>query len=128
MKCKTLSRSKILPWDSDLDVQVTEASMYYLAAYYNMSTFYDGGRPTPRRRAYLLEVNPHYTNREQTDTMNVIDARWIDMQSGLFIDITTARYNLSHPEGEGMLSCKDGHEYRVGALWRLDLGVSPRSG
>ena len=64
----------------------------------------------------MLEVNPHYVNREQSDNLNVIDARWIDTTSGLFIDITTARYNYTHPAGEGMLSCKDGHEYRVYGL------------
>jgi hypothetical protein len=61
----------------------------------------------------MLEINPHYVNREQSDRLNVIDARWVDTTSGLFIDITTARYNYTHQAGEGMLSCKDGHEYRV---------------
>jgi hypothetical protein len=104
---------QILPWDSDVDVQVSEASMHYIAQYYNMSVFH---YQTPRivgGRDYMLEVNPHYKNREQTDKLNVIDARWIDTESGLFIDITTARYNLTHPDGVGMLSCKDGHEYLV---------------
>jgi hypothetical protein len=102
-----------MPWDSDVDAQVTEASMYYLAAYYNMSVFHYKTPRIPRGRDYMLEVNPHYINREQTDRLNVIDARWIDTETGLFIDITTARYNITHPEGEGMMSCKDGHEFRV---------------
>lgn len=93
--------------------QVSEGSIHYLAAYYNMSTFFYRTPRIPGGREYLLEVNPHYINREQTDSLNVIDARWIDMESGMFIDITTVRYNLTHPEGEGMLSCKDGHEFRV---------------
>lgn len=67
----------------------------------------------------MLEVNPHYVNREQTDTLNVIDARWVDTTSGLFIDITTARYNTTHPAGDGMLSCKDGHEYRDSYIFPL---------
>ncbi|PBP18804.1 hypothetical protein BUE80_DR010465 [Diplocarpon rosae] len=103
---------KILPWDSDSDMQVSEASMHYLASYYNMSVFHYKTPRIPEGRDYLLEINPHYVNREQTDTLNVIDARWVDTESGLFIDITTARYNTTHPAGEGMLSCKDGHEYR----------------
>ncbi|PMD38491.1 hypothetical protein L207DRAFT_431451 [Hyaloscypha variabilis F] len=103
---------KILPWDSDSDVQVSEASMHYLASYYNMSVFHYRTPRIPEGRDYMLEVNPHYVNREQTDKLNVIDARWVDTTSGLFIDITTARYNYTHPAGEGMLSCKDGHEYR----------------
>jgi hypothetical protein len=105
--------SQILPWDSDSDVQVSEASMHYLASYYNMSVFHYKTPRIPEGRDYMLEVNPHYVNREQSDKLNVIDARWVDTTSGLFIDITTARYNYTHPAGEGMLSCKDGHEYRV---------------
>jgi hypothetical protein len=87
--------------------------MHYLASYYNMSVFHYKTPRIPEGREYMLEVNPHYVNREQTDKLNVIDARWVDTTSGLFIDITTARYNYTHPAGEGMLSCKDGHEYRV---------------
>ena len=107
------NHEKILPWDSDSDVQVSEASMHYLASYYNMSVFHYKTPRIPEGRDYMLEVNPHYVNREQSDKLNVIDARWVDTTSGLFIDITTARYNYTHPAGEGMLSCKDGHEYRV---------------
>ncbi|KAK3694587.1 mannosylphosphorylation protein [Podospora appendiculata] len=103
---------KIMPWDSDIDAQVSEPSIFFLGTYYNMSVFHYATPRIPEGRDYMLEVNPHYVNREQTDTMNVIDARWIDTESGLFIDITTARYNLTHPHGEGMMSCKDGHEFR----------------
>ncbi|KAH9215220.1 LicD family-domain-containing protein [Leptodontidium sp. 2 PMI_412] len=110
---------KILPWDSDSDVQVTEASMHYLASYYNMSVFHYKTPRIPEGRDYLLEINPHYVNREQSDKLNVIDARWVDTTSGLFIDITTARYNLTHPAGAGMLSCKDGHEYRDSYIFPL---------
>ena len=103
---------QVMPWDSDMDVMVTESSIYYLAAYYNMTTFWfkTGYK---RGKDYLLEVNPNYSNREQTDVHNRIDARWIDTETGLFIDITAARYNLTHPQGEGMMTCKDGHEFRV---------------
>jgi hypothetical protein len=112
--CRTiLIDIQILPWDSDSDVQVSEASMHYLATYYNMSVFHYKTPRMPEGRDYMIEVNPHYVNREQTDKMNVIDARYIDTSTGLFIDITTARYNYTHPSGDGMISCKDGHEYRV---------------
>ncbi len=67
----------------------------------------------------MLEINPRYLIRDQSDRLNVIDARWIDTQSGLFIDITTVRMNLTHPAGPGILSCKDGHEYRVHFIFRL---------
>lgn len=91
--------------------------MFYLAAYYNMTTYHyrriGDGRP------YLLEINPNYKNREQSDVNNIIDARWIDTTSGLFIDITAVRYNVTHPQGEGMLGCKDGHEFRDTYLYPL---------
>lgn len=87
--------------------------MHLLAAYYNMTTYFYKTEGYPEGREYLLEINPNYVNREQTDEDNVIDARWIDTESGMFIDITTVRYNMTHPEGEGVLSCKDGHEFRV---------------
>lgn len=123
-------QSQILPWDSDSDVQVSESSMHYLASYYNMTVFHYKTPRIPEGRDYMLEVNPHYVNREQTDKLNVIDARWVDTTSGLFIDITTARYNYTHPAGEGMLSCKDGHEYRVCeflAIWLAESRNENRS-
>lgn len=104
---------QILPWDSDVDVQVAEESMQFLASYYNMTVFHYRTPRIPEGRDYMLEVNPHYKIRDQSDRLNVIDARWVDTDSGLFIDITTVRKNYTHPAGPGVLSCKDGHEYRV---------------
>ncbi len=113
LKCSDIDWPKILPWDSDVDVQMLEPSMFFLAANYNMSIFHFRDSRIPEGRSYMLEVNPHFIDRVQTDSLNSIDARWIDTETGLFIDITIARYNLTHPKGEGMISCKDGHEYRV---------------
>lgn len=94
--------------------------MHFLASYYNMTVFHYRTPRIPEGRDYMLEVNPHYVNREQTDKLNVIDARWTDTESGLFIDITTARLNTTHPQAEeGILSCKDGHEFKV---WGLTTG------
>src|SRR2546423_3686 len=101
-----------MPWDSDVDVQVSEDSMHFLASYYNMTIFHYRTPRIPNGRDYLLEINPNYVNREQTDRLNVIDARWTDTESGLFIDITTVRKNYTHPV-PGTLSCKDKHSYRV---------------
>ncbi|CAE7032261.1 hypothetical protein P3342_006801 [Pyrenophora teres f. teres] len=39
-------------------------------------------------KKYMLEVNPNYTNTSTSDTYNFIDARWIDVSNGLYIDIT----------------------------------------
>lgn len=104
---------KVMPWDFDADVMVSEADMYMLAAYHNMTTYHYRYESAPEGRTFLLEVNPHFVHREWDDRLNVIDARWIDIQTGLFIDITAARYAVDHPRGEGVLFDKNGHEFRV---------------
>lgn len=48
-------------------------------------------------KKYLLEVNPNYINKSTRDTYNVIDARWIDTATGLYIDITTIHAAPSDP-------------------------------
>ncbi|KAF4124884.1 LicD family [Geosmithia morbida] len=106
---------KIMPWDLDADVQISEADMYYLAAYHNMTTYYYKYEGAPEGRFYLLDLNPHYVHRGTDDVLNVIDARWVDTSTGLYIDITAARYNIDHPRGEGILYDKNGHEYRATA-------------
>lgn len=113
LACCSSSLWQIMPWDLDADVQVSEADMFYLAEYYNMTTFYYKYEGVPKGRFYLLEVNPYFKHRAQDDKLNVIDARWIDTTTGLFIDVTAARYNLNHPQGQGVLYDKNGHEYRV---------------
>lgn len=104
---------KILPWDSDIDVQVSEPTIAFLAKYYNMTEYHFNLPDVDGGRNYLLEVNPHYTIRGIEDRLNVIDARWIDTDTGLFIDISTVRANYTaRAEGKvGALMCKDKHHY-----------------
>jgi hypothetical protein len=125
---------RIMPWDSDIDVQVSEPALSYLASSYNMSvhSFQDvewlGAVDMDSRdislvkrdegdsaddkgnRKYLLDINPHWKNGNYTDKYNVIDARWIDMKTGLYIDITSVRWNRTSPV-PGTLYCKDRHHY-----------------
>lgn len=105
-----------MPWDLDADVQVTEADMYFLAAYHNMTVYYYQYENAPEGRFFQLEINPYFEHRGRDDTLNVIDARWIDMQTGLFIDITAARYDPGHIRGEGVLYDKHDHEFKVCSL------------
>ncbi|KAI9717924.1 MAG: hypothetical protein M1812_004451 [Candelaria pacifica] len=106
---------KILPWDSDVDVQVSESSMHILANYYNMTVHRYETLKFPQGRTYMLEINPHYVKRGIEDRLNVIDGRWIDTETGMFIDITTVRKNeTAEAEGiKGALMCKDKHHYLV---------------
>ncbi|KAF2657008.1 hypothetical protein K491DRAFT_627426 [Lophiostoma macrostomum CBS 122681] len=121
---------KILPWDDDIDVQISEPSMAFLAAYYNMTVYHFTVKIPPEAagdeldeagRDYLLEINPNWTNNSTLDLHNVIDARWIDMTTGLFIDITTLRYNQSSEDtAEGQkLFCKDKHTYMSKSVFPL---------
>lgn len=104
-----------MPWDTDIDVQVSEDSMHFLASYYNMTEHRFKLPGIKEGRTYLMEVNPHYVNRTPADWMNVIDARWIDTTSGLFIDITSVRkdYDARKKGQKGALMCKDRHKYFV---------------
>ncbi|KAJ4299724.1 mannosyltransferase [Kalmusia sp. IMI 367209] len=133
---------RIMPWDSDIDVQVSESAIDFLASYYNMSvhSFQDvdwlgdvdmhgreerivsrDGGPGDKRK-YLLEINPHWRNGSDEDRHNVIDGRWIDTRTGLYIDITSVRRDASHPV-PGYLYCKDKHHYLMRQIFPLRTSV-----
>lgn len=103
---------QIMPWDSDVDVHVSADTMHFLASYYNMTIHTCRTAHAPRGKNYMLEVNPKWVNSSPGDSLNTIDARWIDMLSGVFIDITAVHRLPKHP---GMMFCKDSHRYRVSA-------------
>lgn len=96
-------------------MQVWASSLYELGEKHNMTQFEyatavpatDGSKMEIRRR-YLLDINPNHVERTRGNWMNVIDARWIDIKTGLFIDIT----GLSEVhEGTGRWECKNQHSY-----------------
>ena len=69
-------------------------------------------------RDYLLDINPAAVERERGDGFNIIDARWIDVRNGLYIDITGL--SETHPDVQpGVLSCKNYHRYRITDLFPL---------
>ncbi|KAI9728522.1 MAG: hypothetical protein M1834_007660 [Cirrosporium novae-zelandiae] len=87
--------------------------MYFLADYYNMTVHHFKLPHVPEGRDYMLEINPYMKNPSTEDRNNKIDARWIDTETGQFIDITSLRPNhTAREEGvEGALMCKDNHHY-----------------
>lgn len=138
---------RIMPWDSDIDVQVSAPALAFLAAHHNMTVhaFEDvewlgdvdmrgqdvgvirrsqgvDGDVIAGKREYLLEINPHWKNGSYADKHNVIDARWIDMKTGLYIDITSVRWNQSSPM-PGTLYCKDRHHYLSRQIFPLRTSV-----
>ena len=117
---------KIMPWDKNPGVQITEADLYYLAAHYNMSTHYYQYGDMEQGKSFLLDINAHYDDRQEKDLLNGIDARWIDMETGLFIDVTSARYHSPDEYGEGSVYEKRGNRYRV-SYWSKSSGRCTQS-
>jgi hypothetical protein len=132
-----------MPWDFDLDVQVSGATLAELAARHNGSVHeYTYWEEQPRSDAeqqqqqqqqsdgdgavvevekykmYLLDINPSYAEVGRRQGQNVIDARWIDLDTGMFVDITALveREPASQP---GVWSCKNYHRYKTQDLWPL---------
>ncbi len=116
--CLRLNQGKILPWDWDVDTQVSDATLSYIASHHNWTTHEYTTEDKQFRRIYLLDVNPWSRQRDPGDGANIIDARWIDTTNGLYIDIT----GLSevYPEQKpGMWSCKNFHDYQVRDLYPM---------
>lgn len=101
-----------------MDTQVSGATLKYLGDHYNQThhvyTFPDGAT----QREFLLDVNPWIWERERGNGMNIIDARWIDVSNGLFIDITGL--SETHPDtAPGTWVCKNYHRYQTSDLYPM---------
>lgn len=74
------------PWDSDIDVQMPIMSLDHLARNYNQSLIVSD--LTEGYGKYFIDVGSSITHRTKGNGKNNIDARFIDVDSGLYIDIT----------------------------------------
>ncbi|KAI9799531.1 MAG: hypothetical protein M1825_004457 [Sarcosagium campestre] len=109
---------KILPWDWDLDTQVSGATLDHLGKHYNMTTHDYVSEDETVKRTYLLDVNPFIWQRVRGDGNNIIDARWIDTSNGLFIDITGVS-EIEPDINPGILVCKNRHRYHTTTLYPM---------
>ncbi|KAF2224879.1 LicD family-domain-containing protein [Elsinoe ampelina] len=116
---------RIMPWDTDLDVMISEQSADHLAKYYNMTVHHYKHEGWNIGRDYMLEMNPHYTNASVHDGLNKIDGRWVDMASGLFIDITVLHRDVEAQAAgvAGAMYCKDSHTYTMDTIFPLRESV-----
>ncbi|KIH95151.1 hypothetical protein SPBR_03515 [Sporothrix brasiliensis 5110] len=112
---------RIMPWDYDLDVQVSDVTLFYLAKHYNRTLhtyrYRDDATGEDVVKEYLLDINPNH-GLPRGDGLNIIDARWIDTSNGMFIDIT----GLAEREPKrspGIWSCKNFHRYRTRELYPM---------
>lgn len=104
---------RAMPWDYDLDVQVSNATMAWMAARLN------GSRHAFAGATYLLDINPHHADLTRGDGMFLIDARWVDTANGMFVDITALRQR--DPCDRDRWSCKNMHHYATRDLWPMRL-------
>jgi hypothetical protein len=101
-----------------MDTQVSDATLQYLGDHYNHTRHVFRLPDGTTRREYLLDINPWIRERERGDGMNVIDARWIDVDNGLFIDITGL--SETHPDTKpGTWVCKNNHRYKTSDLYPM---------
>lgn len=110
----------MLPWDWDIDTQISGSSLAYLAEHLNFTTFKYTPQDSdpPISREYLLDVNPYSVERERGNGLNIIDARWIDVRNGLYVDITAL--SETHPDVQpGVWSCKNFHRYQTTDLYPM---------
>ncbi|KAH6687850.1 LicD family-domain-containing protein [Plectosphaerella plurivora] len=110
---------KSLPWEDHHSVLVTEPTLHQLASYYNMTTYYYEYSAIPKGRKFLLDINPHYADKDSNAGSNIVDARWIDTETGLFLDISMAGYDNSLPAGEGFIISRDGQKFKYTSIFPL---------
>lgn len=112
----------MLPWDWDVDIQVSGETLNHMAKHYNRTLHRYVSDDREVHRDYLLDVNPWQWERERGDGQNIIDARWIDTRNGLYIDITGL--TETHPDlWPGIVSCKNFHRYRTEDLYPMRESV-----
>lgn len=96
-----------MPWDFDGDVQMPIREFDRFARLYNQTlvvqSLEDGGG------RYYVDVGPTYVERLRGNGKNVIDARFIDVDTGMYIDIT----GLAYAEQQEKFHCKNWHRYTL---------------
>lgn len=83
-----------LPWDADVDVQVSMSTLVRLARDFNQTLVIDTSSTDLDQgiRSYFIDVAPSFFSRKMGNGMNAIDARFIDTTTGFYIDITAVAF------------------------------------
>ncbi|GMM29571.1 hypothetical protein DAMA08_023160 [Martiniozyma asiatica (nom. inval.)] len=74
------------PWDTDGDVQFPINDLFSFCNQFNQSMIFQN--PKFGMGKYFVDCSSFLTHREKSNGENNIDARFIDIDSGLFVDIT----------------------------------------
>ncbi|KAK6200967.1 LicD family-domain-containing protein [Scheffersomyces amazonensis] len=85
------------PWDNDIDVQMPIFDLHKLSLEFNQTLIIEDTEDGYGR--YFLDCGTFITQRNKGNGNNNIDARFIDVDSGLYVDITgLAISNSETPE------------------------------
>ncbi|WLF77175.1 hypothetical protein PVL30_000884 [Lodderomyces elongisporus] len=79
------------PWDGDVDVQMPINDLHKLSQLFNQTVVVDLGNSMDeeiRYGRYFLDSSTFISQRVRGNGKNNIDARFIDLDTGLYIDIT----------------------------------------
>ncbi|KAK9461594.1 LicD family-domain-containing protein [Lipomyces oligophaga] len=100
-----------MPWDVDVDVQMFVKTMAELAKHHNGTTYtYRHSDGTTRK--YYIDINPYFIYRTKGNGLNVIDGRFVEQETGIYIDLTALAEvdPVGHPN---IISCKNNHKYLI---------------
>lgn len=89
-----LYNGETFPWDNDFDLQMPIRHLHLLSQHFNQSLIMEDPREGNGR--YFLDVGNSITVRTRGNNKNNIDARFIDVDAGLYIDLTGMSVS-SHP-------------------------------
>ena len=89
-----------LPWDTDVDIQIPIKQLDQLSKRFNNTLITEN--PKDGNAKYLFEVSPTYTR--QGNGRNFIDARFIEVNTGLYIDISVLAHTNDQPPESLMTS------------------------
>lgn len=76
----------MFPFDVDIDIQMPITELVRLSKLYNQTLVVED--PTEGYGRFLVDVGTYIHNRDILGTGNHIDARFVDVDSGIYIDIT----------------------------------------
>lgn len=82
----------LFPWDEDIDVQMPVRDLYQLCRHYNQLMIIENVGDNQRQfdgfGRYFVDCGLTITHRGHENGKNNIDARFIDVDTGIYIDIT----------------------------------------
>lgn len=130
-----------LPYDSDIDMQISVGSLLKLIQGYNNTVVLDyTDADSGVYNSFYLDIGPYFGARGRGNRKNLIDARFIDINTGILIDITAVSSMLvteaeklkakeeelspfekqellkALAEGEQVIYDKNYHFYRLGQI------------